>query len=108
MISYINWDNTRFAIRELRNLGFDIGHTETPIIPIYVRDDYKTFRLTRMLLEEGIFVNPVISPAVKSSDSLIRFSLMATHTKEQITYAIEKLEKVSKVLDVPKLQKVSV
>ncbi|MEM9820941.1 MAG: pyridoxal phosphate-dependent aminotransferase family protein [Bacteroidota bacterium] len=102
------WDNTHFAIRELRNLGFDIGHTETPIIPIYVRDDYKTFRLTRMLLEEGIFVNPVISPAVKSSDSLIRFSLMATHTKEQIAEAIEKLEKVSKLLDVPKLQKVSV
>lgn len=102
------WENTHFAIRELRNLGFDIGHTETPIIPIYVRDDYKTFRFTRMLLEEGIFVNPVISPAVKSSDSLIRFSLMATHTREQIVTAIEKLEKASKILDVPKLQKVSV
>jgi len=69
------WDNTHYAIRELRNLGFDIGHTETPIIPIYVRDDYKTFRLTRMLLEEGIFVNPVISPAVKSSDSILKNKL---------------------------------
>jgi len=102
------WENTRYATEGLRSLGFDIGHTETPIIPIYVRDNYKTFKLTRMLLEEGIFVNPVISPAVKPSESLIRFSLMATHTKEQIAIALEKLEKVSRLLDVPRLQKVSV
>ena len=54
---------------DLRNAGFDIGHTVTPIIPIYVRDDFKTFKLTKMLLEEGVFVNPVVSPAVASSSS---------------------------------------
>ena len=102
------WENTHYAINELRRLDFDIGHTETPIIPIYVREDFKTFKLTRMLLEEGIFVNPVISPAVKPTDSLIRFSLMATHSKEQIDIALEKIEKVSKILDVPKRQNVSV
>ncbi len=102
------WENTHFAIRELRNLGFDIGHTTTPIIPIYIRDNVKTFTLTKMLLEQGVFVNPVVSPAVKSTDSLIRFSLMATHTKAQIEEALEKIDKVSRILEVPKLQKVSV
>ena len=102
------WENTNFAIKELRNLGFDIGHTTTPIIPIYIRDNVKTFTLTKMLLEQGVFVNPVVSPAVKSTDSLIRFSLMATHTKAQIEEALEKIDKVSRILEVPKLQKVSV
>lgn len=102
------WDNTHFAANELRNLGFDTGHSETPIIPIYVRDVNKTFRLTRMLLEEGVFVNPVITPAVKPEDTLIRFSLMATHSKEQIERALEKIEKVSRILDLPKLQNTTV
>ena len=101
------WENTHFAMEGLRSLGFDIGPTETPIIPIYVRDNFKTFRLTRMLLEEGIFVNPVISPAVKPEDTLIRFSLMATHTKKQIEIALDKIDKVSRKLDILKMQKVS-
>ncbi|MDB5273214.1 MAG: aminotransferase class [Chitinophagaceae bacterium] len=94
------WDNTRYAISCLNQLGFEIGKTETPIIPIYVRDDFKTFQMTKMLLDEQIFVNPVVSPAVKSDSSLIRFSLMATHTKEQIEFAMEKISKVAKVLNV--------
>ena len=98
------WKNTAYTMKGLRDLGFDIGHTETPIIPIYVRDTEKTFMLTRMLQEEGIFVNPVITPAVKPTDSLIRFSLMATHTIEQIDIALEKLDKVASALDVPRLQ----
>lgn len=102
------WENTHFAVRELRNLGFDVGHTETPIIPIYVRDNFKTFKLTRMLLEEGVFVNPVITPAVKPEDTLIRFSLMATHSIEQIEQALEKIEKVSRILEIPKLQNTTV
>ena len=56
-----------------------------------------------MLQQEGIFVNPVISPAVASEDSLIRLSLMATHTKEQIDFVLEKIEKVAKVLDLPRV-----
>lgn len=93
------WENTKMAIDGLKGIGLDIGHTETPIIPIYVREDRKTFKMTRMLMDEGIFVNPVISPAVDSSSSLIRFSLMATHTKEQIEFALDKIEKVAKQLD---------
>ena len=102
------WENTRYATRELKNLGFDIGRTETPIIPIYVRDNYKTFRFTKDLLDEGVFVNPVISPAVKPEDTLIRFSIMATHTKEQINKALEKLDLVGQRLGVPRVQKATV
>lgn len=101
------WENTHFAMRELRNMGFDIGHTETPIIPIYVRDNMKTFRLTQRLLEEGVFVNPVISPAVKPEDTLIRFSLMATHSKAQIEQALSKMDKICNELDIPRLQNAS-
>ena len=89
------WKNTHYAMKRLRDFGFDIGQTETPIIPIYVRDDEKTFMLTAMLLEEGVFVNPIISPAVRSDSSLIRFSLMATHTIQQIETAINKIHQVS-------------
>jgi 8-amino-7-oxononanoate synthase len=81
------WKNTHYAMRRLKDLGFDIGKTETPIIPIYIRDDVKTFKLTKMLLNEGVFVNAVVSPAVRSDSSLIRFSLMATHTTKQIETA---------------------
>ncbi len=75
-------------------MGCEIGHTSTPIIPLYIRDDFKTYTVTRDLFEEGIFVNPVVTPAVAPEDTLIRFSLMATHTKEQVTFALEKIQKV--------------
>ncbi len=101
------WDNTNFAMSMLKGLGFDTGDSETPILPIYIRDQAKTFMLTTRLLEEGVFVNPVVPPGVSPGDSLIRFSLMATHTKEQITRAIETIHKVAKEIEVP-LQKVTV
>ncbi|HTN16358.1 MAG TPA: aminotransferase class I/II-fold pyridoxal phosphate-dependent enzyme, partial [Chitinophagaceae bacterium] len=85
------WDNTHFATQLLRDAGFDIGASQTPIIPIYIRDNQKTFMLTRLLQDNGIFVNPVVSPAVAPHDTLIRFSLMATHTFAQIEEAVEKL-----------------
>ena len=88
------WKLTNYALEGFRNMGCEIGHTETPIIPLYIRDNYKTFTVTRDLLNEGVFVNPVVSPAVAPHDTLIRFSLMATHTKEQVTVALEKIEKV--------------
>lgn len=94
------WTNTRLAMKALRQSGFDIGHTETPIIPIYIRDDFKTFKLTKLLLEEGIFVNPVISPAVPSTSSLIRYSLMSTHSEAQVLESIEKITKIAKQLDI--------
>ncbi len=99
------WDNTRFAMKLLNHYGFDTGHTETPIIPIMIRDDYKTFQLTKELLEDGVFVNPVVSPAVPSSSSLLRYSLMATHTHDQIQESIEKIHKIAKRLGVFEDQK---
>ena len=88
------WDITNYALEGFRNMGCEIGHTSTPIIPLYIRDNMKTFAITRDLLNEGIFVNPVVSPAVAPQDTLIRFNMMATHTKEQVTYALEKIQKV--------------
>ena len=81
-------------------MGFDTNNAETPIIPIYIRDNHLTFLFTQKLFEEGIFVNPVVSPAVKSDSSLIRMSIMATHTKEQLDKAIGKIEKVANELEV--------
>ena len=90
------WALTHYALEGFRNMGCEIGNTSTPIIPLFIRDNYKTFAITRDLLEEGIFVNPVVSPAVAPQDTLIRFSLMATHTKDQVTTALEKIQKVFK------------
>lgn len=88
------WKLTNYALDGFRNMGCEIGNTSTPIIPLFIRDNFKTFAITRDLLEEGIFVNPVVSPAVAPQDTLIRFSLMATHTMEQVTTALEKIQKV--------------
>lgn len=88
------WELTNYALEGFRNMGCEIGNTSTPIIPLFIRDNFKTFAITRDLLEEGIFVNPVVSPAVAPQDTLIRFSLMATHSREQVTTALEKIQKV--------------
>ena len=94
------WDITHYALEGFRSRGFEIGHTSTPIIPLFIRDNEKTFLITKMLFEDGIFVNPVVSPAVAPADTLIRFSLMATNTKEQIDIALEKIEKIFKQMGV--------
>lgn len=93
------WENTHYALDRLKDLGFDTGTAETPIIPIYIRDNEKAYIMTTRLFEEGIFVNSVVAPAVSPQDTLIRFSLMATHTKEQIDIAIDKITKVAKELN---------
>src|SRR5574344_785042 len=94
------WDLTHYALKCFRDAGFEIGDTETPIIPLYVRDMEKTFMLTKMLFDEGVFVNPVVPPACSPNDTLIRFSLMATHTQEQIDIAIDKLATCFKKLSI--------
>jgi 8-amino-7-oxononanoate synthase len=94
------WDITRYALKSFKEAGFDTGHSETPIIPLFIRDDLKSLLLTRDLLDDGIFVNPVISPAVPKEDCLIRYSLMATHTKEQVEISIEKISKAAKNLNI--------
>lgn len=98
------WANTNYAKKLLLEAGFDIGHTDSPIIPVYIRDNDKTFLVTNILNKNGIFVNPVVSPAVPSDSSLIRFSLMATHTFEQIEEAIEKLSAAAKEVQVKSFQ----
>lgn len=90
------WENTNYAYKLLVDEGFDLGPTESPILPIYVRDNEKTFLVTKFLQNAGIFVNPVVSPAVPSDSSLLRFSLMATHTFAQIEEAVEKISKAFK------------
>jgi 8-amino-7-oxononanoate synthase len=87
------WKLTHYALKRFRDMGCEIGNTSTPIIPLFIRDNDKTFFVTRYLFEQGVFVNPVVSPAVSPSDTLIRFSLMATHTFDQLDYALEKIEK---------------
>jgi len=94
------WDITAIALEGFKSAGFDTGKSETPIIPLFIRDDIKALRLTTDLLEDGIFVNPVVSPAVPKEDCLIRYSLMATHTKEQVEISIEKITKAAKKLGI--------
>lgn len=96
------WELTHYALDGFRNMGCEIGNTSTPIIPLFIRDNFKTFAVTTDLFNEGVFVNPVVSPAVAPHDTLIRFSLMATHTKEQVTTALEKIEKIFKKYDIIK------
>jgi 8-amino-7-oxononanoate synthase len=96
------WKLTNYALAGFRNMGCEIGNTSTPIIPLYIRDNEKTFRITKELFEEGVFVNPVVSPAVASNATLIRFSLMATHTFDQLHYAMDKIEKCFRKMDLLK------
>lgn len=96
------WEITNYSLSAFRNLGFEIGPTETPIIPLYIRDMDKTFMITQELYEQGIFVNPVIPPACSPNDTLIRFSLMATHTKAQIDEAVEKLTRIFRKYEIIK------
>ena len=92
------WKVANYALKSFRDAGFEIGNTETPIIPLDVRDNEKTFMVTKRLLDEGVFVNPVISPAVPPEDTLIRLAWMATHTIEQVDFAVEKTVKCFKKL----------
>ncbi len=94
------WDMTAIALNGFKSAGFDTGKSETPIIPLFIRDDIKALQLTQNLLAEGVFVNPVVSPAVPKKDCLIRYSLMATHTKEQVEISIEKITKAAKALGI--------
>lgn len=96
------WDNTNYARELLLDAGFDTGHLSgTPIIPIYIRSEEKVFRITRMLQDDGVFVNPVVPPAVQPDATLIRFSLMATHTFSQIETAVDKLTKAFTKAGIP-------
>lgn len=90
------WDNAHFMMKGFRELGFDIGQTQTPIIPIHVGDDEKCFRLWKELFDTGLYTNPVISPAVPQGQALLRTSYMATHTKDQLQKALDIFEKAGR------------
>lgn len=89
------WENTYFAIKLMKSKGLDIGYAETPIIPVYIRSSAKTFLIAKALFDKGVYVNPVVAPGVKENDALLRFSLTASHSKEQIIYAIEQIAQIT-------------
>ncbi len=84
--------------REFKRLGFDIGNSVTPVIPIIIGDDMRTFLTWKGLFESGVFVNPIISPAVPAGRQLLRTSYMATHTDEQLDRVLEAFEAVGKMV----------
>jgi 8-amino-7-oxononanoate synthase len=88
------WEVTKYALRRFREEGFEIGDTHSPIIPLYVRDDYKTFLVTKLAFDNGVFINPVVPPACARQDTLVRFALMATHTEEQVERGVQVLKKI--------------
>lgn len=96
------WDVTNYALKRFREEGFEIDDTESPIIPLYVHDVDKTFLVTKLAYDAGVFINPVIPPACAPQDTLVRFALMATHTKDQVDQAIEILKKIFMDMDLLK------
>ena len=94
------WKVTRHAQQAFKAAGFDTGRTESPIIPLFVRDTFKAMAVVRMAYERGVFVTPVIAPAVPEKDVLIRFALMATHTTDQVDRAVEVLTGIFKELEI--------
>jgi len=94
------WENTHYMASAFKNMGYDIGASDTPVIPLHIGDMMNTFKMWRLLNDEGVFINPVIPPAVPPADSMIRCSFMATHTKEQLDFALEKFQKAGKQLGI--------
>lgn len=90
------WKVTNYALKRFKEEGFEIGETESPIIPLYVRDIQKTFIVTKLAYEAGVFINPVIPPACAPQDTLVRFALMATHTEKQVERGVQALKKIFK------------
>lgn len=96
------WRVTNYALKRFREEGFEIGETESPIIPLYVHDVDKTFQVTKLAFDNGVFINPVIPPACAPQDTLVRFALMATHTEEQVERGVQILKKVFQDLGIIK------
>lgn len=94
------WEITRRMHKELKGLGFNIGVTETPIVPVYIGEDLDAFKFWRALLDEGIFANAIISPAVPKGEALIRTSYTATHTDEQLDFVLETFQKLGKAFGI--------
>jgi len=97
------WANTRHLWEGLRSIGIDIGHSQTPIVPVSTGEDMNAFYACKRLQEEGVFVNPVVSPAVPPGNSLIRLSVMSTHTFDQIDRAVEAIDRVLAELNIERI-----
>jgi 7-keto-8-aminopelargonate synthetase-like enzyme len=94
------WKNTKKILDGFKALGFKVGHSETPIIPVIVGEDEKAFLMGMMLQEEGVFANVAVTPAVPAGMALIRTSYMATHTDEQLDIVLTAFEKVGRKLGI--------
>ena len=92
------WKNTHKMLKSYKELGYDTGASETPIVPIIIKDDMKVYAMCKFLFENGVFVNPVVSPAVPPGRELLRTSYMATHTDEQLDRVLVAFKKVGKQL----------
>lgn len=95
------WKITNYALQQFKDAGFELGDSESPIIPLYVRDAIKTFEVTKLAFEKGVFINPVVPPACAPQDTLVRVALMATHTKEQVDRCVSILVDSFKELGIP-------
>jgi 8-amino-7-oxononanoate synthase len=94
------WEITALMREGLRGIGYDIGQSETPIIPVRVGDSLTAFKMCKELQNEGVFVNPVVAPAVPEGECILRVSLMATHTPEQVDVCLARMEQVGRALHV--------
>jgi 8-amino-7-oxononanoate synthase len=94
------WENTRFMAEGLRSLGFDTGESNSPVIPARVGEDMVAFVMAKRLQEEGVFVNPIVSPAVPPGAAMLRTSYMATHTREHLERALDAFAKVGREMRV--------
>jgi 7-keto-8-aminopelargonate synthetase-like enzyme len=92
------WENTHKMLKSYKDMGYDTGTSETPIVPIIIKDDMKVYAMCKFLFENGVFVNPVVSPAVPLGRELLRTSYMATHTEEQLDRVLDAFKKVGKQL----------
>ncbi|MFO7659888.1 MAG: aminotransferase class I/II-fold pyridoxal phosphate-dependent enzyme [Candidatus Cloacimonadaceae bacterium] len=94
------WDNTNYMMKGFKDMGYDTGTSCTPVIPLHVGDMMVAFRMWKRLGEEGVFINPVIPPAVPPNSCLIRCSFMATHTRQQLDFALDKFRSIGKEMAV--------
>lgn len=94
------WDNADYFKEKAKACGFDIGHSETPITPIFVYDEAKTVAFSKQLLEKGVFVSPIVYPTVPLNQARLRVMISASHSKEQLNQALTILEEVAKQLEI--------
>ncbi|MBF0559954.1 MAG: aminotransferase class I/II-fold pyridoxal phosphate-dependent enzyme, partial [Nitrospirae bacterium] len=94
------WNNTKKMLDGFKGLGFEVGPTQTPIIPVIVKESETAFRMAMMLQDMGVFVNVAVSPAVPTGKALVRTSYMSTHTDSQLDIVLEAFEKIGKELGI--------